>query len=71
MFKVVGHPDAELIELKGYDHGQMAEPAFPLLLRFIEKHNLASADRPIESAHWNQFRGPNGQGVAHLYAFGP
>lgn len=62
MFKVMGHPDAELIELKGYDHGQMAEPAYPLLLRFIEKHIPAGS--PVESAHWNQFRGPNGQGVA-------
>jgi hypothetical protein len=27
----------ELLELQGYDHGQMAEPAFPLLLRFIRQ----------------------------------
>lgn len=35
----------------------------------------ASADRPVEAAHWNQFRGPNGQGVAPSAAipvhFGP
>ncbi|QDT09948.1 alpha/beta hydrolase [Stieleria marina] len=39
MMQVVGHDDAELMELDGYNHGQMADPAFPLLLRFIEKHS--------------------------------
>jgi len=38
MMKLVGHPDAGLYELQGFDHGNMAEPAFPLLLRFVEKH---------------------------------
>ncbi len=40
MMKVVGHPDVELREFPGFDHGNMPEPAFPLLLRFIEKRNL-------------------------------
>lgn len=35
MLKEVGHPDVELLELQGYDHGGMAEPAFPLLLKFV------------------------------------
>ena len=39
MMQVVGHPDTELFELGGYNHGQMAAPAHPLLLRFIEKHS--------------------------------
>jgi acetyl esterase/lipase len=34
MLKVNGHPNARLVELQGFDHGQMAEPAFPLLVRF-------------------------------------
>lgn len=38
MLKEVGHPSVELLELQGYDHGQMAEPAFPLLLRFLRQH---------------------------------
>lgn len=38
MMKLNGHKDAELCELQGFDHGNMPEPAFPLLLRFIEKH---------------------------------
>ncbi|MCC9600914.1 alpha/beta hydrolase [Stieleria sp. JC731] len=38
MMKVVGHPDTELVELKGFNHGQMAKPAHPLLLKFIEQH---------------------------------
>lgn len=37
MLKEVGHPNVELYELQGYDHGGMAEPGFPLLLEFIEK----------------------------------
>jgi acetyl esterase/lipase len=38
MMKLVGRPDAELYELQGFDHGQMSEPAYPLLLRFIHEH---------------------------------
>lgn len=38
MLEVVGHGDVELYELDGYDHGGMAEPAFPLLLKFVEEH---------------------------------
>ena len=36
MLKLARHPDATLHELAGFDHGQMAEPALPLLLRFVE-----------------------------------
>lgn len=39
MMKEVGHARTELLELQGYDHGGMAEPAFPLLLRFIRQTN--------------------------------
>jgi acetyl esterase/lipase len=39
MMQVVEHSDTELFELDGYNHGQMAEPAHPLLLRFIAKIN--------------------------------
>ena len=35
MLKVAGHPSIELFELDGYNHGQMAEPAHPLLVRFV------------------------------------
>ena len=37
MMKVAGHADTQLMELDGYNHGQMAEPAHPLLLRFIRR----------------------------------
>jgi acetyl esterase/lipase len=37
MMKLVGHPDIELRELPGFTHGNMPEPAFPLLLEFIAK----------------------------------
>lgn len=36
MMEHVGHDDVDLIELEGYNHGEMAGPAFPLLLKFIE-----------------------------------
>lgn len=37
MMQVVGHPETELLELDGFDHGGMAEPAHFLLLNFIRK----------------------------------
>lgn len=37
MMNEVGHPNCELFELEGYDHGAMAEPAHPLLLQFIRE----------------------------------
>ncbi|MCA9063245.1 MAG: alpha/beta hydrolase [Planctomycetaceae bacterium] len=37
MLKVAGHPDVTLYELDGYNHGQMADPAHPLLLRFLKR----------------------------------
>ena len=39
MLKETGHPNATLIELEGFDHGGMPEPAFPLLLEFVEKNS--------------------------------
>ncbi|MDF1657017.1 MAG: alpha/beta hydrolase fold domain-containing protein [Verrucomicrobiales bacterium] len=39
MMQEVGHPDTTLRELEGFDHGGMPEPAFPLLLDFIEKRS--------------------------------
>ena len=37
MLKVVEHPDVTLHELDGFDHGGMAGPAFPLLLKFVDR----------------------------------
>lgn len=37
MLKVAGHPDVTLYELDGYDHGGMADPGFPLLLKFVRR----------------------------------
>jgi len=37
MMQVVGHSDTTIMELDGYNHGQMGQPAHPLLLRFIER----------------------------------
>ncbi len=37
MLREAGNTDIELLELQGYDHGGMAEPSFPLLLRFLRE----------------------------------
>ncbi len=37
MMKLVGHADTTLHEMGGFDHGKMPEPAFPLLLKFMEE----------------------------------
>ena len=39
MMQLVGHTDTHLHELGGFNHGQMAEPAFPLLLQFIRERS--------------------------------
>ena len=37
MLKVIEHPDVEIHELDGYNHGQMADPAHALLVRFVQR----------------------------------
>lgn len=37
MLKVAGHPDVTIYEQDGYNHGQMAGPAHPLLLQFVKR----------------------------------
>jgi acetyl esterase/lipase len=37
MMKIAGHPETELYELEGFNHGQMRDPACPLLVRFVKK----------------------------------
>ncbi|SDB35384.1 Acetyl esterase/lipase [Flavobacteriaceae bacterium MAR_2010_188] len=37
MMKLVGHENTTLYELDGYDHGGMAVPAFPLLLKEVDR----------------------------------
>ncbi|WP_244906406.1 alpha/beta hydrolase [Jejuia pallidilutea] len=44
MMQVVGHKNTVLFELNGYDHGGMAQPAFQLLINFINKVNYESRE---------------------------
>lgn len=37
MMKEVGHTQTTLLELDGFNHGEMAKPAHPLLLKFVKK----------------------------------
>jgi hypothetical protein len=37
MMKLAGHKQTTLYELQGFDHGGMAEPAFPLLLKEVKE----------------------------------
>lgn len=41
MMKEIGHTQTELYELQGFNHGDMAEPAHPLLLRFIQSRTVS------------------------------
>lgn len=41
MMKLAGHPDVELHELKGLDHGGMLGPSYDLLLDFVRRKALA------------------------------
>jgi len=36
MMKLTGHKSTRLFQLQGYDHGGMATPAFPLLIKEVE-----------------------------------
>jgi len=36
MMKLVGHTRTKIVEIPGYNHGGMAKPAFPLLLKEVE-----------------------------------
>ena len=38
MLKFAKHPNVELHELQGFDHGNMVEPGVLLMTRFIRKH---------------------------------
>jgi hypothetical protein len=35
MMKVVGHKKTMIYELQGFDHGEMVNPAFTILLNYI------------------------------------
>ncbi|MBG7629066.1 MAG: alpha/beta hydrolase [Bacteroidetes bacterium] len=37
MMKVIGHKKTKILELDGYNHGGMAQPAFPLLIKEVQK----------------------------------
>ena len=37
MMKLAGHPSTRLYELQGFNHGGMAKPAFPLLLKEVAR----------------------------------
>ncbi len=45
MLKIVEHPDVKLHELGGFDHGGMAAPAFPLLMKFVDRVTKKSPEK--------------------------
>lgn len=49
MLKLVGHPNVALRELDGFNHGEMPEPAFPLLVRFTQtiKPSRSTGSAPL------------------------
>lgn len=40
MLAEVGHPNAKLLEFQGYNHGNMPDAGFPVLLRFIREGKI-------------------------------
>lgn len=38
MFRVVGHPDVQLMEFDGYDHGNMPQAGHPVAVRYIRDY---------------------------------
>lgn len=50
MMKVVGHTDTELLEVQGYNHGQMTEAGYPILVRFIRKRTESAPAVPATPA---------------------
>jgi acetyl esterase/lipase len=46
MMKLAGHQRTRLFQLQGYDHGGMAEPAFPLLLKEVAARVKELAGKP-------------------------
>lgn len=46
MMKLAGHQATRLYELQGFDHGGMAQPAFPLLLKEVSALTKKRADSP-------------------------
>lgn len=45
MLKVVGHPQVELYELQGHDHGQTTPPGNGILLRRVQKDNAPTTNQ--------------------------
>jgi acetyl esterase/lipase len=45
MMKLAGHKRTRLFELQGYDHGGMAQPAFPLLVKEVNNRKKEILDQ--------------------------
>ena len=46
MMKVIGHPDIQLLELQGHDHGETTPPANRLLLRHVKQRTGMIPSKP-------------------------
>lgn len=52
MLKLVGHPDATLYEMQGYDHGAMPRPAYHIMKDHIKRLTSAeSAETKVKTTH--------------------
>jgi acetyl esterase/lipase len=49
MMRVVGHPDVQIKELEGFDHGGVVHPAQPLVLDFVKRISAKRA-HPVKEA---------------------
>lgn len=51
MLRLAGHPDVEVHEMTGCNHGEMLAPAFPLALRFIQRLAATPSHRALGPRH--------------------
>lgn len=51
MLKLVGHPDATLYEMQGYDHGAMPHPAYHVMKEHIKRLTSSSASRNVKASY--------------------
>jgi len=64
MMQVLQHPDTELYELEGFDHGAMPEAAHPLLVRFVRRIGARQSTEPADGqgAETEQLPTPESEG---------
>ena len=56
MMEEAGYPTTQIQELRGFNHGQMPEPAYPLLMRFIESTGATKPEHRLYPGRRSRLR---------------